>query len=359
MDNFSLRTLVVDNDPVSRQTLIGLIEAAGQEALATGDGQAALGMIKEFRPEVLVFHPAPSAMDGIDLLRKIRSVREGERPYTILVAGPEHRMAWREDLTAGVDEFIDQPLNPEVVGAQLRAARRIIRLQRENARYQRELHEYSEELNSSNQRLRELAMTDDLTGLPNRRYSMELMQHEWAVASGQDLPLSCMVIDLDGLKLINDEQGLERGDVVIKTVAAIMKKYLPPQDVVCRISGDEFLVICPGASLAAVMARGEKLVSLVGSFNIHAEDHPLGLSIGVAERRPGTDDARELVNLAEQAMHYAKRVGKDQVISGHAMERCESRKPRPAVQSPKAAKRKSRKQFPLWWPAEALETARA
>ncbi|MBS1190576.1 MAG: response regulator [Rhodocyclaceae bacterium] len=352
MDNFRLRILVVDGDYVSRCQLSALVRQSGHEALEATDGIDGLAKAREFHPDIIVHHPA-AGISGTSLVRELRAAEGDYRPYFLLVvaAADKHRLLTTLDL--GIDDFIDKPLRPDMVAAQLRAGQQIVRLLQENENHRRKLQEYSDELISSHLRLRELTMLDDLTGLPNRRHAMELIQQEWAAAARDALPLSCMAIDLNGLKQINDEQGLERGDVVLKTVAAIMRKYLPPQDTVCRISGDEFLVIRPGAALNASLACGDKLVSLIGSFNIHAEGCPLGLSIGLAERRAGVDGPQELIRLAEQAMHHAKQAGRNLIFSAHAGE------PRVVGGTAKGGRRKGRQQFALWRPAEGLGVASA
>lgn len=320
-----------------------MIERSGHQAAEADKVDDGLARVRELRPDIVIAGHCPPAMDGLETVRKIRAAVEDYRPYVILAAPAKAKAEWLALVGDPIDDLLEKPLQLDVVRAQLRAGQRIAALQRENERCQRKLQQYSTALTSSNLRLREMTITDDLTGLPNRRYSSALMQQEWMAASREDRALSCMVIDLDGLKQINDEQGHERGDVVLKTVAAIMRKYLPGHDTVCRTSGDEFLVICPGATLEAAMARGEKIVSLVASFNIHARGQRLGLSIGAAERRNGINNPDELLNLAEQAMHYAKRLGRNQVCSGHAAELRPVR-----AESPSGKAKKAKKQMPLW-----------
>lgn len=344
MEDPGLCILVVDGDHASRGSLSALVGQAGHHAIEAAEPEEACAQVQRFRPDMVIVQHGQANLDSLALVRRIRAM-DACRPYIALVACGTERKQLNRLPDTGVDDVVDKPVKADIFAAHLRAGERIIRLQQENERQKQKLQQYSQELICSNLRLRELAMTDDLTGLPNRRYSLELMQQEWLAAAKGEQPLACMVIDLDGLKQINDEQGLERGDVVIKTVAAIMRRYLPPRDTVCRISGDEFLVICPGVSLLAAMACGEKLVGLIRSFNIHAQGCLLELSIGVAERRPGIGGPQELINLAERAMHHAKHAGRGQVVSGHGGE--------------KRSQRKAKREFALWPPADALGMAAA
>ncbi|HZX32996.1 MAG TPA: diguanylate cyclase [Rhodocyclaceae bacterium] len=347
MEDSSLRILVVDGGHPSRGNLGALVRQSGHEAMEARSGGEAVANAWEFRPDIVIVEYGPEALR---VVRDILAAGDSYQPYVALVAGAAERKLLPEPQAMGIDAFIDRPVKAASLVAHLRAARRIVALQRENESHKRKLQQYSQELICSNLRLRELAMTDELTGLPNRRYSLELMQQEWLAASQDSLPLSCMVIDLNGIKQINDQFGLERGDVVIKTVAAIMRRYLPTRDTVCRISGDEFLVICPGTALNSALACGDKLVGLIRSFNIQAQGSPLGLSIGVAERRPGVEGPQALINLAEQAMHRAKHAGRDRVESAHGADRRIGR-------SSREGSRRTRKDFSLWRQADGLGMA--
>ncbi|MGE5491471.1 MAG: diguanylate cyclase [Actinomycetota bacterium] len=349
MQDSSLCILVVDGDHPSRGSLGALVRQSGHEAMEARNSGEAVANAWEFRPDIVILE---YGRDALRVVQEIQAAGDSYQPYIALVAGAAERKQLPDPLEMGIDAFIDRPVKTAALAAHLRAAGRIISLQRENECHKRKLQQYSQELICSNLRLRELAMTDELTGLPNRRYSLELMQQEWLAASQDSLPLSCMVIDLNGIKQINDQFGLERGDVVIKTVAAIMRRYLPTRDTVCRISGDEFMVICPGVALNSALACGDKLVGLIRSFNIQAQGSPLGLSIGVAERRPGVEGPQELINLAEQAMHRAKHAGRDQVVSAHGADRRIGRTSR-------EGSRRGRKDCSLWRQADGLGMAMA
>lgn len=320
MDGRSLRILVVDDDRILRRLLTTVVQQSGCETIEASNGWEGLEKARTCRPDIIITDWLMPLMDGIDLVRAIRADTEGYRPYIILVTVLDDDGKLVEAFDAGVDDFIGKPLRSKVIAARLRAGRRIIQLQRANEHHIEELEAYSKQLTASNLRLREVAATDELTGLPNRRYAMERLHHEWAAAIQRQLPLSCMVVHLGGLKEINDMHGHERGDVILKTVALILKKQADSLDIVCRIGGDEFLVICPGTPLESALARGEELAGAVRSFGCRAQGCPFGLSIGVAERRLDTPDCQTLMNLADRSMYQAKRLGRNQVYSGQEKE---------------------------------------
>lgn len=315
MDAGGLRVLVVDDDPAPRKILTTLAERSGCQWVEAHDGHEGLAKVLEFRPDIVITDWMMPVMDGVELVRAIRAGLDSPRPYIMLATALEEEDRLVEAFDAGVDEFIAKPLRSKMVAARMRAGQRIVRLQRENQRHIEELQRFSAKLALSNERLRELAVTDELTGLPNRRYAMERIEQEWSASERRQSPLSCMVIDLDGFKQINDYCGHEQGDEVLKTVAATIRQTVRTQDVVCRIGGDEFLVICPDAALDSAIACGERLVGMVGELGIQAAGCRVGLSIGVAERRPAIGDAGELIGLADKAMYRAKQGGKNRVHS--------------------------------------------
>ncbi|MBS1188215.1 MAG: diguanylate cyclase response regulator [Rhodocyclaceae bacterium] len=315
MDGHGSRILVVDDDRALRTLLIKLVEQSGHETIEARGGHEGLEKALKQRPDIIITDWLMPAMDGIELVRAVRASGDGYQPYIILVTVLEDDGKLVEAFEAGVDDFLGKPVRAKVVAARLRAGQRIVTLQRENQRQIEELESFARQLTRSNLQLRELSVTDELTGLPNRRYAMERLQHEWAACERDGSALSCMTIDLEGMKEINDLQGHERGDVVLKTVAALLRKLVPPQDIVCRIGGDEFLIICPGAALDSALAQGELLTSAVRSLGARTQGCPFGLGVGVAERRLDVPTHHALINLADRSMYHAKRRGRNQVYS--------------------------------------------
>lgn len=315
MDDGGLRILVVDDDRALRRLLTTVVEQSGCETIEACNGEEGLAKARELRPDIIVTDWLMPGMSGIELVRALRADTTGYQPYIILVTVLDDDGTLVEAFEAGVDDFIGKPLRTKVTAARLRAGQRVVRLQRENLSHIEEQERYSKQLTRSNLRLREQAVTDELTGLPNRRYAMERIRQEWAGANRRHQSLSCLAVHLGGLKEINDQHSHERGDVVLKTVALILRKQAGARDIVCRIGGDEFLVICPDTSLDAALTLGEQLVGAVRSFGGAAQDCLFGLSVGVAERRPDTDSCQALINLADRGMCQAKRYGRHQVFA--------------------------------------------
>ncbi|HEX9936247.1 MAG TPA: GGDEF domain-containing protein [Longimicrobium sp.] len=146
--------------------------------------------------------------------------------------------------------------------------------------------------------VRNLSLTDSLTGLANRRHMDVVMEHAWAAARRGE-PLAVMVLDLDGFKAVNDGEGHHAGDAVLCAVAEALMTEARGSDVVVRYGGDEFLVILPGGSAAAAHALAERVrVRVAGR---------VGISEGVAVYRPEMATPDELVREADHALYDRKR----------------------------------------------------
>lgn len=172
-------------------------------------------------------------------------------------------------------------------------------------------------LSEANQRLEDMAMTDILTGLPNRRHAISRIEREWRDAVAADAPLACLMIDADGFKGINDSYGHDAGDAVLRVLARELGHAVRTDDVVCRLGGDEFLILCPRTPLAGAMQVAEEVRSKVAALRVPAGEGEWrgSVSVGVAARTPGMSSAEHLIEAADRGVYTAKREGRDRVAT--------------------------------------------
>lgn len=168
-----------------------------------------------------------------------------------------------------------------------------------------------------NQQLEMTAMTDVLTGLPNRRHALQCFGQLWQQSSRNGTPLACMMVDADGLKTINDSYGHEAGDEVLRQLARCLRTVVRNDDVVCRLGGDEFLILCDDTTLAGATTLAEKLRQEVALSRIRTSTGIWqgSVSVGVAERTKSTEHFSDLLKLADNAVYVAKRNGRDGVAT--------------------------------------------
>jgi diguanylate cyclase (GGDEF)-like protein len=180
-----------------------------------------------------------------------------------------------------------------------------------------QIYRQSSLLAESEARLRELSVRDVLTGLYNRRYMQEALEHEIQRAEQMHLPLSVIMIDMDGLKQINDTYGHSIGDEALRQVARLIFKYLRDDGVACRYGGDEFIVILPETALGAARQYAEQLRESTIHVHIHYKDHlfdTFTLSLGVAVYPQNGSTASALLKAADMVLYRAKHEGRDRVV---------------------------------------------
>ncbi|HEY8905360.1 MAG TPA: GGDEF domain-containing protein [Rhodoferax sp.] len=172
-------------------------------------------------------------------------------------------------------------------------------------------------LSELNQRLETIAMSDVLTSLPNRRQAMQVLEREWQAATDSGAPLACMMIDADGFKRINDSYGHDAGDVVLRELARCLQNAVRNDDMVCRLGGDEFLIICANTPLDGALLTAEKVRREVSALRVSAGNgFWMGsVSVGVAARLPGMTNFETLLKTADQGVYAAKANGRNGVAS--------------------------------------------
>ncbi|MFP4634939.1 MAG: GGDEF domain-containing protein, partial [Nitriliruptoraceae bacterium] len=163
--------------------------------------------------------------------------------------------------------------------------------------------------------LEELASTDQLTGLANRRAARELLEHETQVSDRYGRPLSVIMLDIDRFKSINDTHGHGAGDDVLRAVASVLHEHAREADLVARWGGEEFLIVAPQTAATQARPLAERCRRAL------ADRRPRGLAVtatlGVAQYEPG-ETVEALLDRADRLLYRAKRAGRDQVHSERA-----------------------------------------
>lgn len=319
-----MRVLVVDDDPAALAALRQLLAEQGHEVAVAVDGQDALKRAIATRPQLILCNGATPGLDGLALCRALRETEEGQQIYFLLLSEGDAHERLVAAFEAGVDDFVSKPVAPRVLLARLRAGQRVVRLQEESARDSQNLRRFATELAVANRQLRQAALTDPLTGLPNRRYGMERLEQEWAASNRNHRPLSLMMVDLDRFKTVNDTHGHDVGDMLLRQTAGLLRKAARAEDVICRLGGEEFLVISPDTTLAAATRVADRLRRAIGDAPMMLDSlrYPVTVSIGVAERIGTMSRYDELLKAADQVLYHAKRRGGNRVESagvGHPL----------------------------------------
>lgn len=184
----------------------------------------------------------------------------------------------------------------------------------EQKRIERALAEKNRELTDSEARLKELSLTDELTGLANRRNFQDRVREALSLAARHGHPVSLMMADLDHFKYINDIHGHDAGDRVLQGFAKILRSICRKGDTPCRIGGEEFVTILPVTGVNEAAMLGARVVQAMRDNDFLGVDVPVTVSIGVAQYEHG-ECHRSLLERADQALYKAKKQGRNRVCS--------------------------------------------
>lgn len=186
-----------------------------------------------------------------------------------------------------------------------------------NVHLEDKVEERTAALEQANEKLRLISLTDAMTNLPNRRHAMEKLRECWQEAEDKLKPLSCMMIDADYFKEVNDTHGHDAGDFVLCELARTLVHAVRNDDMVSRLGGDEFFVICPNTDLAGCKNLASQLLDKVKSLQVTTGDGywRSSVSIGIAEKTASMKDIEELIKTSDEGVYLAKDGGRGCVRS--------------------------------------------
>jgi two-component system, cell cycle response regulator len=284
------KILVVEDERFTRRMLARFLTNAGYRVEEAQDGHEALEVLAREPIRLVITDWMMPRMSGLELIRAIRGRSPDHWVYVILLTARDEKTGIVEALDAGADDFIHKPFDNDELAVRIRAGQRIVEL---------------------TERLERLAMTDPLTGLLNRRGLQErLAQSGWT-----QRPLGCAVADIDHFKRVNDEHGHERGDQVLKEVAALLRTLFEPEGIVARVGGEEFWLILPDCTPDLLYRRIEH-ARLVIAGTALGDDPALyvTMSFGItAVSALRGRDIATLFRVADDALFAAKRDGRNRV----------------------------------------------
>lgn len=307
-DLLGLNLLLVDDDPIMLARLSKQLTAAGNQVAVCRDGESALKYVIEHGPQLIITDWRMKPMDGLSLCKALRASTFGKNIYLIMLTSAEDEDALVEAFDAGIDDFVTKPISLRVLLARLRAGQRIIMLQNELEKESRDIQRYSAELAAANRRLKLMANTDILTGLPNRRYALNRLEQEAATALRTKQPMSVLMVDLDYFKSVNDTLGHDIGDQVLIHAASLMRSTARSNDIVCRLGGEEFLIIAPNTDGDTATLLAERVRHCIEENQPQGLvlRHPVTVSIGVAGTGRGRPNSKELMKRADDALYQVK-----------------------------------------------------
>ncbi len=310
------RVLLVDDDLNMLRLLRHHLEREGYDVMTASSSREGLQVALQQVPQIVITDWMMPEMTGVELCSHLRRSQAGNKMYVIVVTARDDDEQVVEAFGAGADDYIVKPFNPKILIARVRAAQRMIQLRERVEDSERARLRQVAELGVMTRKLRAAALTDTLTELPNRRYAMKRLKQEWESAQRTGRPLSVVMCDIDHFKRVNDEHGHDAGDVVLRETGLTLQSQLRASDVLCRLGGEEFLVIAVGADAETGLQVAERLRYAVERHRIRYQtfDRAVTMSLGVAESQSGMRSIDDLIKAADEALYSAKAAGRNRVV---------------------------------------------
>ncbi len=298
-----MKVLIAEDEKVLQYRLEKFTEEMGFEVVSCSNGLEAWEIVQsENAPRLLVLDWMMPGMDGIEICRKVREQANASYTFILLLTSKGRQEDYVKGMEAGADDYITKPFNHSELRARLGVGRRIIEL--------------NEELLNIRNNLEEQVVRDKLTGLYNRHYMVDTLEKEFSRSLRYNTDLSCLLLDLDYFKDVNDTFGHAFGDMVLREFSTCLKQDERKADIPFRYGGEEFMVLLPNTSIAGAQNVAEKIRSICDKkrYNDGNSAITVTVSIGISSvKQYQLLESKELLALADKALYRAKAEGRNRV----------------------------------------------
>jgi two-component system cell cycle response regulator len=298
--------LLVDEQRSSRERIQGALSPYHDVILASDPAEAP-AMARDEAIDLMIVSLGSGAFDGLRLCGQARSHERTRNLPILLIADPDDRPKVLRGLELGVNDYLTRPIDRNELLARVRT----------NIRQKR----YADRLRQSVQQSIEMALFDALTGLNNRRFLERRLPAMIETARLRGAALTMMVLDIDHFKRVNDTYGHDVGDLVLKGFGAQLQEIVRGGDLLCRLGGEEFVVVMQDvdAAQAARIAERARRTTESREFIVDGATGSVSItvSIGLAEWRENGDSA-ELYRRADRALYLSKSAGRNRVTQDAA-----------------------------------------
>jgi two-component system, cell cycle response regulator len=298
------RVLVVDDNPRQAERIVAELSVEHRPVLETEPEKAL--MTAQGPVDLVIVNACAKAWDGLRLAAQLRSGEATRQTPILALLDIAERPRVVKALEIGVNDLLGRPVDPQELAARVRT--------------QIKRKRYTDFLRNNLDQSLELAVTDQLTGLHNRRYMMSQLRALCARAARGGEPVSVLIVDLDHFKQINDGYGHDAGDEVLREFAVRLATNVRAIDLPCRYGGEEFVIVMPDTGLADAQRIAERIRMHVGQAPVRVGKDQLAVtvSVGVAASLGAEDGPDLLLKRADEALYEAKSKGRNRVVASAA-----------------------------------------
>jgi len=298
MENEKKNTLLIVDDEAINLKVLSNILLSDYTILTAKSGEEAIEKAKEYKPDLILLDIVMPGMDGYQTISEIKKSEKIKNTPVVFMTGLNSIEDEEKGLSLNAVDYITKPFSNIIVRLRVNNQIKIINQLRT---------------------IELLSMTDKLTALPNRRYFDDRLNMEWKLAIREQTQLSLLMIDIDHFKSVNDTYGHQHGDVVLQTIANILKRlFKRPGDFPARWGGEEFVVLLPHTSMEGALKIAENLRAEVENEVILCESGStmkVTVSIGVNFLIPEHNSLiNAFISNADKALYAAKDAGRNMVI---------------------------------------------
>ena len=300
------KILLVEDHPRSAQRIVDGLKKT-HTVVVESDPQAALIKVAEQPFDLLIVSLSLQNFDGLRLCSQVRSLDRTRHMPLIIMVEPGDDARLLRGLDMGVNDYVLRPIDRNEMLARIKT------------QIKRKRH--ADLLRAKLDQGMEMAITDALTGLHNRRYMESHLSTLVSQSIQNGRTLSILVADIDFFKVVNDTYGHDSGDTVLREFAARFRRNTRGIDLACRMGGEEFVIIMPDTDLIRAMQVGERLRACIAAdpFQINADTQlRVTASVGIATLERTDDTPESLFKRADNALYSAKREGRNRVVADAA-----------------------------------------
>ncbi|MBI5606096.1 MAG: diguanylate cyclase [Deltaproteobacteria bacterium] len=297
------KILIIDDSRLITQFGKSILTGKGHEVLTADSGELGLEMALRDQPDLVLLDVILPGMDGYQICQKLKTTAQAQDIPVIMLTSKAEPADKIKGLELGAVDYVTKPFDAGELIARVNTHLR--------------MKELYEALQEKNRQLQEMANRDGLTDLYNHRFFHEHLTREMDRVRRYGGIISCVIVDIDFFKKVNDTYGHQAGDLILKDVADILQKGIRESDLAARYGGEEFALILLQTDAQTAILISERIRSQIAARPFLAVEPALHItaSFGVASfPSPGMNAERDLVEAADQALYQAKKGGRNRVV---------------------------------------------